>query len=116
MCKRLICSRAFENARIRGKYWQIILDGTQLHSTRGELDGKCPYRIYNKGTPEEYRESYYYVLEAKLVLHPGVLVSIMTEFVENNAEGEMEKQDCERKACWRLLERLKKNFQGCRCV
>ena len=110
MCKRLIRSRAFENARIRGKYWQIILDGTQLHSTRGELDEKCPYRIHNKGTPEEYRESYYYVLEAKLVLHPGVLVSIMTEFVENNAEGEMEKQDCERKACWRLLERLKKEF------
>ena len=27
---RLIRSRAFEDARIRGKYWQVIIDGTQL--------------------------------------------------------------------------------------
>lgn len=110
LCKRLLRSRAFEDAKVSGKYWQVIIDGTQLHSSRGELDEKCLYRIHNKGTPEEYKESYYYVLEAKLVLHPGILVSIMTEFVENSGRGEMEKQDCERKACWRLMERLKKDF------
>ncbi len=110
LCRRLIRSRAFENARIRGKYWQVIIDGTQIHSTRGELDGKCMYRIHNRGTPEEYKESYYYVLEAKLVLHPEIIVSIMTEFVENTDGGEAGKQDCERKACWRLMERLEKEF------
>lgn len=110
LCRRLLRSRAFEEARIRGRYWQVIIDGTQIHSSRGELDGKCMYRIHNRGTPEEYKESYYYVLEAKLVLHPGIIVSIMTEFVENTGEGEAGKQDCERKACWRLMERLKKEF------
>ena len=110
LCRRLIRSRAFENARIRGKYWQVIIDGTQIHSTRRELDGKCMYRIHNRGTPEEYKESYYYVLEAKLVLHPEIIVSIMTEFVENTDGGEAGKQDCERKACWRLMERLEKEF------
>jgi len=110
LCCRLIRSRAFEDARVRGKYWQVIIDGTQLYSSRGELDEKCLFRIHNKGTPEEYKESYYYVLEAKLVLHPGILVSIMTEFVENKGDGEMEKQDCERKACWRLMEKLKQAF------
>ena len=50
------------------------------------------------------------MLEAKLVLHPGILVSIMMEFVENSGRGEMEKQDGERKVCWRLMERLKKEF------
>jgi len=107
LCSHLIRSRAFEDARVRGKYWQVIIDGTQLYSSRGELDEKCLYRIHNRGTPEEYKESYYYVLEAKLVLHPGILVSIMTEFVENKGNGEAEKQDCERKACWRLMGRLK---------
>ena len=110
LCERLIRGRAFEDARIRGKYWQVIIDGTQLRSSRGELDDKCLYRVHNKGTPEEYKESYYYVLEAKLVLRPGILVSIMTEFVENSGCGKMEKQDCERKACWRLMGRLKKEF------
>ena len=119
LCKRLIRSRAFENARIRGKYWQIIIDGTQLHSSQGELDGRCLYRIHNKGTPEEYKESYYYVLEAKLVLHPNIVVSVMTEFVENNGKKAMEKQDCERKVCWRLMEKLKAEFPKlplCVCV
>ena len=81
--------------RIRGKYWQVIIDGTQLYSTRGELDGKSLYRIHQKGTEGEYRESYYYVLEAKLVLHPKIIVSFQTEFVENKDRKEMENQDCE---------------------
>lgn len=110
LCRRLIRSRAFENARIRGKYWQVIIDGTQLYSTRSELDGKCMYRIHNKGAADEYRENYYYVLEAKLVLHDKILVSIMTEFVDNENEEENGKQDCERKACWRLMGRLKEKF------
>ena len=117
LCRRLLRSRVFENMRVRGKYWQIIIDGTQLHSTRGELDGKCMYRIHNKGEANEYKESYYYVLEAKLVLHPDIIISIMTEFVENVDGPEVEKQDCERNACWRLMERLEKAFPHLRmCI
>lgn len=56
LCRRLLRSRVFENMRIRNKYWQIIIDGTQLYSTRKELDGKSLYRIHNKGTENEYRE------------------------------------------------------------
>ena len=110
LCSGLLRSRVFENARIRGKYWQVIIDGTQLYSTTKELDGRCMYRIHRKGTAAEYRENYYYVLEAKLVLHPDIIVSIMTEFVENEEGTETKKQDCERKACWRLMEKLKKAF------
>ena len=36
-------------------------------------------------------------------------MSIMTEFVENEG-GEAEKQDCERKACGRLLKKLHEEF------
>ena len=37
-----------------------------------------------KGTEEEYIEYYHYVLEAKIVLHEKIQVSILTrEFIEN---------------------------------
>ena len=110
LCRRLLRSRVFEDMRIRGKYWQVIIDGTQLYSTQRELDGKILHRTHNRGTEKEYQENYYYVLEAKLVLHPKILISIQTEFVDNEAGKEMTKQDCERKACWRLMEKLKKGF------
>lgn len=109
LVRHLIRSRVFEGSRIRGRYWQVIVDGTQLESSLRKLDPKSLYRTHRKGTPEEYREYYYYVLEAKLVLREDILVSIMTEFVEN--EGlEAEKQDCERKACRRLLKKLHEEF------
>ena len=107
--KRLIRSRAFEDSRIRNKYWQIIVDGTQLVSSRKELDGAYVYKVHNKGTEKEYTEYCYYVLEAKIVLHNDIVVSIMSEFVENT-DIEAKKQDCERKACSRLMERLKRIF------
>ena len=109
LCRTLLRSRAFGDMRIRGNYWQVIIDGTQLHRTRKELDGESLHRTHNRGTEIEYRENYYYVLEAKLVLHPKIVVSIMTEFVENDGK-EMDKQDCERKAGVRLMEKLKKQF------
>lgn len=59
------------------------------------MDGKSLYRIHQKGTEDECQESYYYVLEAKLVLHPKIIVSFQTEFVENKDRKEMENQDCE---------------------
>jgi len=107
LVRRLIRSKAFDGAKIRGKYWQVIIDGTQLYSSQKKLDGGV-YRVHNRGKAEEYTEYYWYVLEAKLVLHPKIVVSIMSEFVEN-VEFE-EKQDCERKAAKRLMERLKKEF------
>ena len=110
LCRRLLQSQAFETMRMRGKYWQVLIDGTQLYSTRRELDGKSLHRTHHRGTEKEYQENYYYVLEAKLVLHPKILISIQTEFVDNADEKEMTKQDCERKACWRLMEKLKKAF------
>jgi len=87
-----------------------MIDGTQVYSSRKELDEKSLYRVHNRETETEYTEYYYYVLEVKVVLHPDVIVSIMTEFVENMDGKEVGKQDCERKACYRLMNRLKKEF------
>lgn len=109
LVRHLLRCRAFEDARVQGKYWQILIDGTQIASSRKKLDGESLYRIHQKGTEKEYTEYYYYVLEAKVVLDAKIAVSIATEFVENEGT-EAEKQDCERKACWRLFKKLKKEF------
>ena len=106
---KLLRSRAFEQARINGEYWQVIIDGTRLYTSYEPLDGHYLFKVHHKGTADEYTEYYYYVLEAKIVLHNEICVSIMTEFVENTDE-EANKQDCELKACWRLMERLKRTF------
>ena len=105
----LIRSRAFEDGRIRNRYWQIIIDATQIFSSQKPLDGNYTYRVHNKGKENEYIEYCYYVLEAKIVLRNNIIVSIMSEFIENTGV-EYKKQDCERNAALRLLERLKKQF------
>ena len=109
LLKRLIRSRAFEDARIRGRYWHILIDGSGIVSSREELDGNYIFKVHHRGKPEEYKEYAYYALEAKLVLGNHIVVSVMTEFVENTDE-EAKKQDCERKACQRLMKRLKETF------
>lgn len=53
---RLIRSRAFEDARIRGKYWQVIIDGTQLYRSRKDLGKHSLFCRKKKGTEEEYIE------------------------------------------------------------
>ena len=114
---RLIRSRAFEDARMRGKYWQVVIDGTQLYRSRKDLGKHSLFCRKKKGTGEEYIEYYYYVLEAKIVLHEKIQVSIVTEFIENE-KREVDKQDCEQKGARRLMERLKQEFpmlQACIC-
>ena len=63
LCRRLLRSRTFENMCIRGRYWQVIIDGTQLYSSQKELDGKSLHRTHNRGTEKECRENYHYFFE-----------------------------------------------------
>ena len=92
LVRHLIRCKAFDAARISKRFWQVILDGTQLVSSRNELEGFYTFKVHNKGTENEYKEYCYYALEAKLVLADNIYVSIMTEFVEN-VEEEYKKQD-----------------------
>ena len=76
----------------------------------------CLKKVINKGTKEEKAVYYHHVLEAKLVLGDGVVVSMGTEFIENEDEN-VSKNDCETKAFKRLSKKLKKrNIPACRYV
>jgi hypothetical protein len=109
MIKKLLRKRSFENARFLSKYWMVIVDATQLFCFKEKMDEHCLRKTTNKGTKDEITYYYHNVLEAKLVLGDNLIISIATEFIENEKE-DVEKQDCERKAFKRLAEKLKKNY------
>ena len=103
--------RSFENSRIRNKYWHVVVDGTHLYSFTERHCGHCLVREFKeKLTGAVIRREYYHaVLEAKLVILGDVVISIATEFVENESP-EINKQDCELNAFYRLAGKLKKRF------
>ena len=116
MVSRLLRSHQFDSGRLLGNYWRVILDGTGLHSFREKHCDHCLKATYK--TDEGKDRTYYYhkVLEAKLVLGDGLVISLGTEFIENESEN-VSKQDCELNAAKRLMERLKKEYPRLRiCV
>lgn len=109
MINKLIRKRSFEGARFLGKYWLVIVDATQLFSFHKKVDEHCLRKTINKGTKDEKTYYYHNVLEAKIVLGDNLIISIATEFIENEKE-DIEKQDCERKAFKRLAKKVKKDY------
>lgn len=114
----LLRSKAFYDARFQKK-WLVIVDGTQTYSGSRKLNEGCLERHYKKGTEEESVNYHCDVLEAKIVFGDKLIVSIASEFIENNAEDaerqkdmseEERKQDCETKAFKRLAEKMKEAF------
>ncbi|MFR2879770.1 MAG: hypothetical protein ACLTC8_01625 [Lachnospiraceae bacterium] len=53
------------------------------------------------------KDYYHKVLEAKIVLSDNLILSLGTEFIENESEN-VSKQDCELAAAKRLLARIKR--------
>ena len=55
--------------------------------------------------------NYLYVLEASLCFRNGMVIPLMSEFLEyESGDGEPRKQDCESKAFHRLAARIKQAF------
>lgn len=109
MIRTLLRRRKFDGAKFLGKYWLVIFDATGLFHFSERHCPHCLKKVLNKGTKEEKEVCYHHVLEAKLVPGEGFVISIGTEFMENEAE-DVSKNDCETKAFKRLSERLKKEY------
>jgi hypothetical protein len=113
LVSRLIRMQSFYNSRIRGKYWQILIDGTELHNFGRLEEAHCPNCLRrehkNKEGKVEWTEYYHSVLEAKLVIAGKIVISVATEFIDNEAVN-ASKQDCERNAFKRLSKKLKQRF------
>ena len=112
MVKSLIRRKSFYRSKLLGKYWRIIIDGTGLFYFREKHCGNCLVTTITRivdGNEVKVKRYFHKVLEAKLVLAPGITISLDTEFIENENE-DVSKNDCELNAAKRLLERLKKDY------
>lgn len=109
MVTSLIRGKQFNRNRLLGKYWRVILDGTGLFCFKEKHCENC--LCMERRTDDGKKEKLYYhkVLEAKIVLGDSIVISLGTEFIENEKEN-VEKQDCETNAAKRLMERIKKDY------
>ena len=90
--------------RLCGRYFLLTLDGTGMLTFPQR---HCPQCL--TVTHEGHTTYYHPILEAKLVTYTGLVLSVMTEFIENPSQYPS-KQDCELKAFYRLADRLKQRF------
>ena len=98
------------------KYYLIAIDMTQTQTFKtNQLNGKTIKGLLfqtNNGKTTYSRK----VVEAKLLLPNKMSLPLMTEFVSNDdsdeEDDEIKKQDCELKAAYRLMDKLKQKFPG----
>ena len=109
MVTSLIRGKQFYKGRLLGTYWRVILDGTGIYYFRERHCKNCLCTTFTDENEKQHKRYYHKVLESKLVLRENIIISLGTEFIENEDE-DVEKQDCETKAAKRLLERLKKEY------
>lgn len=109
--KELIKKRSFEHCRFLDKYWKVIIDATGLYSFKERHCEHCLTKKHrNKETNEvEYTEYYHNVLEAKIIFGDNTVISLDTEFIENESER-VTKQDCEINAFKRMSKRIKSDY------
>ena len=111
MVQRLLRMKALDAARLQGRP-VLLLDATGLICFQRR---HCPHCLVQK---HDGKTLYMHqVLEAKLLGPAGVVVSLGSEFIDNADAGssqgrsaEAVKQDCELKAMYRLLPRIKKDY------
>ena len=114
--RTLIRSKMLDKYRFN-EFFHVAIDGTGLYSTKVNLGEQAITKVFNKNEENEYTLYSYYALEAKLVCG-NMTFSLATEFVENetytdengNTYRKFDKQDCELKAAYRLLDKIKKRF------
>ncbi|WPL14447.1 transposase family protein [Thiorhodovibrio litoralis] len=115
LVRRLIRNKAFSRYLINNCY-PIGIDGSQKLAFPVLWDEHLSQRrVGPKVDPDSDEEQeyqcYVYVLEASLCFRNGMVIPLMSEFLEFAPEqGEQRKQDCETKAFHRLAERIKNAF------
>src|SRR5207253_2706072 len=107
--QRLIRMKALDSARLQGRF-VVALDATGHLSFRTQ---HCPHcLVYRHATHTTYMHQ---VLEAKLLGPADTVLSIATEFIENQHDNAtlpagQRKQDCELKALTRLMPGLRREY------
>lgn len=113
---QMIRRKTFDDTKVL-KHWLVLIDGTELDTGYKQKNEHYLERCYNRGTEHEKTKYHRAVLEAKLYLGNGLVVSIGTESIENDDDyikykysEEERKQDCELRAFKRLAKKIKQAF------
>jgi hypothetical protein len=115
LIRRLMRKKKFVNYLINNCY-PIAIDGTQKLVYRSLWSDCLQQRRLSvpstdDPTQEPLYEYYVYVLEANLCFHNGMVIPLMSEFLDyQQGDREQSKQDCETRAFHRLAERIKQAF------
>jgi hypothetical protein len=110
MVQRLLRMKALDAARLLGRP-VLLIDATGLICFHRRHCPQCLMQRHGKETLYLH-----HVLEAKLLGPAGVVVSLDSEFIENADAGntgrsvEDVKQDCELKALYRMVPRIKRAY------
>jgi hypothetical protein len=107
LLQKLIRSKKFRKYLIKKRYL-IAIDGTQKYVTNERwADEQLSRHVGGEDKKPQY---YVYVLEAKFVFPNGLVLPLMSEFLDNTKDEIKDKQDCEQKGFFRLAKRLKAAF------
>src|SRR5664279_829447 len=106
--EQLVKKKKFRNYLIN-KHYVIAIDGTQKFLRTEQWTKEALEKHVGKDKHGIY---YVYVLEAVVIFENGMTLPLMSEFLNNEEyrDFQSDKQDCERKAFYRLAERIKKRF------
>lgn len=112
LIKNLIRKKKFRAYLINNCY-PIALDGSRK-ITFNSLWSDALLQQRVSGSDEEGTATYQYyiyVLEASICFHNGMVLPLMSEFLDfKEGDGDRNKQDCEMRAFHRLAERIKQAF------
>jgi hypothetical protein len=109
LVKRLIRGKSFRRYLINHCY-PIAIDGSQKLAGDTLWAKELLQRTVGKEATR-HTQYFVYVLEASLAFHNGLVIPLLSEFLEQAlGDTEAQKQDCELRAFARLSERLKTCF------
>ena len=112
LVQKLIRQKKFRRFLINNCY-PIALDGSRKTTFNNLVnEALLQKRISGSEAQGDAQYEYYiYVLEASICLHNGMVIPLMSEFLDFRAgDGDRNKQDCEMRAFYRLTERIKQAF------
>ena len=106
MIRALLERKTFRSSRYRNRWYRIAIDGSGVVSFDHKHCDQCLHKTSKMGKVTYSHQ----VLDARLVTPSGFSVSVATVWIENPADDDYDKQDCERNAFQRLAEKLKQAF------
>jgi hypothetical protein len=101
----LLRKKVMAGQRFMGRYL-VAIDGTGVASYDHKHCDSCLSKTSKNGKTTYFHN----VLEAKLITHSGMALSIATEWINNQGKAGFDKQDCEREAFKRLAVKIKKAY------